>query len=101
MITIPMTLIMAKNTGIDHSDPIYNLATTIVEECNKEDTGVGLSIAIGNQYEPNHVALLARIATKNHRGLQILININIRTKSPNRLYITAATEADKAWDRLQ
>ncbi len=25
------------------------LATTIVEECNKEDTGVGLSIALGNQ----------------------------------------------------
>jgi len=25
------------------------LATTIVEECSKEDTGVGLSIAIGNQ----------------------------------------------------
>jgi hypothetical protein len=24
-------------------------ATTIVEECNNDDTGVGLSIAIGNQ----------------------------------------------------
>jgi len=25
------------------------LATTIVEECSSDDTGVGLSIAIGNQ----------------------------------------------------
>jgi len=25
------------------------LATTIVEECSSEDTGVGLSMAIGNQ----------------------------------------------------
>jgi hypothetical protein len=25
------------------------LATTIVEECNKDETGVGLSIAIGSQ----------------------------------------------------
>jgi len=28
----------------------YTLATTIVEECNKDDTGVGLSMATGNQY---------------------------------------------------
>merc|ERR1712187_750838 len=28
----------------------YTLATTIVDECNKDETGVGLSIATGNQY---------------------------------------------------
>jgi len=31
--------------SIDNHTP----ATTIVEECNKDDTGVGLSIATGNQ----------------------------------------------------
>lgn len=49
IIVIPTILMMAKKTGIDHKDAIYNPATTIVDECNKEDTGVGLSIAMGNQ----------------------------------------------------
>lgn len=49
MITMPTTLTKIKKTGIDHKDAIYNLATTIVEECNNEDTGVGPSMAIGNQ----------------------------------------------------
>lgn len=40
-------------------------------------------------------------AIKNHKGFEIWININIKIRSPNRLYITAATEADRACDRPQ
>jgi len=32
------------------------LATTIVEECKSEETGVGLSMAMGNQYPIIHKA---------------------------------------------
>lgn len=70
----------------------YTPATTIVEECNNEDTGVGLSIATGNQYSHKYRELLQRIANI----IIIIINsphvwyINIKnTKSPQRLYIIA------------
>lgn len=98
---IPTQLNTANMVGIDHNEARYIPATTIVEECSREDTGVGLSIAIGNQYDLNQVALLAIIATKNHKGLEILSNINISTRSPKRLYITAETEAETAWERPQ
>jgi len=47
------------------------LATTMVEECNKEDTGVGPSIAIGNQYLKTQMADFLRIAIKHRDQLSI------------------------------
>jgi len=43
---------ITKTTGTLTGNNIirYTLATTIVDECNKEDTGVGPSMATGNQY---------------------------------------------------
>lgn len=96
IIIIPTQLNTVNIIGIDHKEARYIPATTIVDECNNDETGVGPSIAIGNQYDPSQVALLAIIATKNHKGLEILSNISINTKSPKRLYITAETEAEIA-----
>jgi len=48
--------------------PKNTLATTIVEECSRLDTGVGPSIAMGNQYPNNQIAdfLSKAIITGNH-----------------------------------
>lgn len=46
---IPTQLRTVNITGIDHKEARYIPATTIVEEWSNEETGVGLSIAIGNQ----------------------------------------------------
>lgn len=70
----------------------YTPATTMVEECNKEDTGVGLSIATGNQYSQRYSELLHIIAQKTTiLNISLLIwNINIKkTRSLMRLYIMA------------
>lgn len=42
----------------------YTPATTIVEECNNDDTGVGPSIATGNQYIYKYIELLEMIDNK-------------------------------------
>jgi len=46
---IPNIFIIVNITGMDHNDAKYKPATTIVDECSNEDTGVGPSIAIGSQ----------------------------------------------------
>jgi hypothetical protein len=74
----------------------------MVDECNKEETGVGPSIAIGNQYEKIQIADLPNTATKQKIQLPVILTTNIiRKKSPIRLYSTAAIEEDKASDRCQ
>lgn len=40
------------------------LATTIVEECNSEDTGVGLSMALGSQEQKTNIDDLAKTPKK-------------------------------------
>lgn len=40
------------------------LATTIVEECKRDDTGVGLSIALGNQEQKIVIEDLAKTPKK-------------------------------------
>jgi len=40
-------------------------ATTIVEECKSEDTGVGLSMALGNQEQKTVIDDLANTPKKN------------------------------------
>jgi hypothetical protein len=78
------------------------LATTMVEECNRDETGVGPSIAIGNQYDIIQIADLPRTAIKQKiQFLVTLITNIIRKKSPTRLYSTAAIEEDNASDRCQ
>lgn len=70
----------------------YTPATTIVDECNKEDTGVGLSIATGNQYLHKYNELLQRTANtiiNIINSLFIWNNIIKKTKSLHRLYIIA------------
>jgi len=42
----------------------YTPATTIVDECNKDDTGVGLSIATGNQYAYKYKELFEMIESR-------------------------------------
>lgn len=77
-----------------YSDPSTTPATTIVEECNSDDTGVGPSIAIGNQYLPTHNADFPNTATTtNTHNIfpSIIHNKHINLTSPSRLYITAAT----------
>jgi hypothetical protein len=49
-----MDMIITATNAMPNLKFIYHIdkvtpATTIVEECNKEETGVGPSIAIGNQ----------------------------------------------------
>lgn len=90
-----------KPKFIYHMDSV-TLATTIVDECSNEETGVGLSIAIGNQYERIQMADLPNTATKQKIQLPVIPTTNIiRKKSPIRLYNTAAIEDDKASDRCQ
>jgi hypothetical protein len=77
-------------------------ATTIVEECNKDETGVGPSIAMGNQYERIQIADLPRTATKQKIQFLVIPTNNIMIKkSPIRLYNTAAMDEDNASDRCQ
>lgn len=76
-------------------------ATTIVDECNRDDTGVGPSIAIGNQYLRIQIADLPRIAIKPRTQLSSdQHNIKI-PKSLTRLYITADMDAPEASLRFQ
>jgi hypothetical protein len=78
------------------------LATTIVEECNRDETGVGPSIAIGNQYERTQIADLPKTAIKQRIQFLVIPTTNIiRKKSPIRLYNTAAIEEANASDRCQ
>lgn len=49
IIIIPTQLNTVNIIGMDHKEAKYIPATTIVDECNNDDTGVGLSMAIGNQ----------------------------------------------------
>jgi len=48
------------------------LATTMVEECSSDDTGVGLSIAMGSQYLMIHNADFPRIASMPSIQLSIV-----------------------------
>lgn len=43
---------------------IKTLATTIVEECKSEETGVGLSMALGNQEQKINIDDLAKTPKK-------------------------------------
>jgi len=47
---------------------INTLATTIVEECNNEDTGVGLSIALGSQEQKTVKEDLAKTPKKTKKA---------------------------------
>jgi hypothetical protein len=70
----------------------YTLATTIVEECNNEDTGVGPSMATGNQYPHKYKELLHKMATTSKRIINsptIWYITTRKTKSLTRLYIIA------------
>lgn len=73
-------------------------ATTIVEECSNELTGVGPSIAIGNQYPETVSADFPRIEIINIQLLTPITN-SIIPISPIRLYKTAHKLAD--WDSLR
>lgn len=81
----------------------YTLATTIVDECNSDDTGVGLSIATGNQYWNKYNELLHIIATTTNNIITSLpLKRNIKnTKSPHRLYIIADIAPLFALGRIQ
>jgi len=81
----------------------YTLATTIVDECNNEDTGVGLSIATGNQYCHKYSELLHKIAntTSKLKFSPFINNIPKKTKSPQRLYIIADIAPLFAIGRIQ
>jgi len=48
------------------------LATTIVEECSSDDTGVGPSIAIGSQYLITQIADFLKIASIPSTQLSIM-----------------------------
>jgi hypothetical protein len=67
---------------------IMTPATTIVEEWSKEETGVGLSIAVGNQYPNTQIADLPKLANKtiNHTlSFSVSKRRQIIPKSPIRL----------------
>lgn len=59
------------------------LATTIVEECKSEDTGVGLSIALGNQEQKTIIDDLAKTLKKPKKVTSIIKKLN-RQKSLKR-----------------
>lgn len=48
------------------------LAITIVEECSKDETGVGPSIAIGNQKLNKNIDDLPKILKNKIKNLKIL-----------------------------
>jgi len=48
------------------------LATTMVEECSNEDTGVGPSIAMGNQYLITQIADFLKMASILNIQLSIM-----------------------------
>lgn len=81
----------------------YTPATTIVDECRSDDTGVGLSIATGNQYWYKYRELLHITAKhKNSTIISLLINKKIRKiRSPHRLYIIADIAPLFAIGRIQ
>jgi len=54
---------IAKPKFIYHIESVTP-ATTMVDECNKEETGVGLSIAMGNQYDKIQIADLPKNSNK-------------------------------------
>lgn len=91
-------------TQLSNLTSILNItpATTMVEECNNEETGVGPSMAIGNQYLNTHIADFLIIAIRIHTQFKFsLMTIAIKAKSPNRLYITAAIPLPFASGRYQ
>lgn len=59
------------------------LATTIVEECKSEDTGVGLSIALGNQEQKTVIDDLAKTLKKPKKVASKIKKLN-RQKSLKR-----------------
>lgn len=59
------------------------LATTIVEECKREDTGVGLSIALGNQEQKTVIEDLAKTLKKPKKVTSEIKKLN-RQKSLKR-----------------
>jgi len=59
------------------------LATTIVEECKREDTGVGLSIALGNQEQKTVIDDLAKTLKKPKKVTSKIKKLN-RQKSLKR-----------------
>jgi hypothetical protein len=74
--------ILLKPNNMDNITP----ATTIVDECNRDDTGVGPSMAIGSQYEKIQMADLPKIANMIITQLPEQPMKIIRTaKSPKRL----------------
>jgi hypothetical protein len=84
------------------SIPKVTPATTIVEECNNEDTGVGLSIAIGNQYPITQIADFPSTAIIIHTQCnEPPIKSTKMAKSLIRLYNTADIELPLASPRIQ
>jgi len=63
---------------------IYTLATTIVEECNKAETGVGPSIAKGSQLLANNKEDLVQIAITIKKNDLITMEEN-KQRSPTQL----------------
>merc|ERR1712066_964307 len=84
-----------KDKIIDNVTP----ATTIVDECKSEDTGVGPSIAMGShqlKIKSEDLPKIDKIKIKIILDLKLLLNnLNtkiIKAKSPKRLYKTAQIE---------
>lgn len=67
------------------------LATTIVEECRREDTGVGLSIALGSQEQKTAIEDLAKTPKKAKKPVSKNKKLK-RQKSPNRFKNMACIE---------
>jgi hypothetical protein len=73
-------------------------ATTIVEECKRADTGVGPSIALGNQ--PENISIEDLVKTENKRSGHRPFNMaRNRQISPTRLMQSANEEEEMAWAR--
>lgn len=62
---------------------IKTLATTIVEECNKEETGVGPSMALGSQEQKTIIDDLANTLKKAKKVVSVNKKLK-RQKSPIR-----------------
>jgi hypothetical protein len=94
--------ITIKNRGTLNTpkkDKINTLATTIVEECNRELTGVGPSMALGNQLLNTVNEDFVRIASLTKKESSLTSQKN-RKKSPTRLTKKASIEPFCAKNRL-
>jgi len=79
---------------------MYTLATTIVEECKSEETGVGLSMALGSQEQKTVIDDLAKTPKKPKKVVSKIKKLN-RQKSLKRFKSIACKEPFWARSRLK